>query len=344
MNFARHEDTFIRKDGSFFPVVLQCVSVEKEGTAIGIGGRISRRHAAPQAERAVRESEERFRLMADTAPVIVWTVGPDRLATYFNRPGLEFTGQPLEAQLGNGWVEGVHPDDVTRGMETYIQAFDRRLPFKLEYRLRRHDGEYRWMMGCGAPIFLSDGSFAGYVGSAIDVTDLRLAREALSNLSRSLMEAQEKERAWIARELHDDLGQRIAALAMQLHGCAQALPSGTSEQLSVQEAFEETAALAQDIQSISRRLHSVRTRLSRPWAGARESLPGTIRAAPGGDRLQPFRYSGQSVEGRRALSVPRFAGSLEQCHQTCRSASLQGDAARDPGGNSTGSNRRWERL
>jgi signal transduction histidine kinase len=111
-------------------------------------------------------------------------------------------------------------------------------------------------MSAGVPRYSENGSFAGYIGSAVDITDQKLAAEALSNLSRNLIEAQEKERAWIARELHDDLGQRAVGLAMQLHSCVQALPNGTSERARVQKAYDQTSTLAHDIQAISHRLHS----------------------------------------------------------------------------------------
>ena len=118
-----------------------------------------------QAAQVVRESEERFRLVANTAPVMIWMAGTDRLCTYVNQPWLEFTGRPLEAELGNGWVESVHPEDLNRCMNTYTQAFDRRESFQMEYRLRRHDGEYRWLSDIGVPRFNPDHSFAGYIGS-----------------------------------------------------------------------------------------------------------------------------------------------------------------------------------
>jgi PAS domain S-box-containing protein len=252
------EDMFIRKDGSFFPVVYSASPLKSEGRTVGIVVGFRDDTQRREAERAVRESEERFRLMADTAPVKVWMSGLDKGCTYCNRRWLQFTGRPMEAELGNGWAEGVHPDDFTRCLDTYTHAFDRRLPFQIEYRLRRHDGEYRWVLASGAPQFAHDGSFSGYVGSAIDVTDHRLAREALSNLSRSLMDAQEKERAWIARDLHDDVGQSVAVLALQLNDCAQVLPSGTPEHATVQKACDQVDALAHDLRGIAHRLHSAK--------------------------------------------------------------------------------------
>jgi PAS domain S-box-containing protein len=143
------------------------------------------------AEAALRESEERFRLIANTAPVMIWMSGVDKLCTYFNQRWLEFTGRSLEAELGNGWAEGVHSEDLRRCLETYTQAFDRREPFRMEYRLRRHDGEYRWIIDHGVPRFNADGSFAGYTGSAIDVTERKLTESALRKSDERLRLAME---------------------------------------------------------------------------------------------------------------------------------------------------------
>ena len=128
---------------------------------------------------------------------MMWIAGPDKLCTDVNRPWLDFTGQSIAAVLGTGWTNSVHPSDVSRCLETYHNAFERREAFRMEYRLHRHDGEYRWILDTGAPRFLEDGSFEGYIGSAIDVTDLKLARLALSSLSQRLMQAHEHERAWL---------------------------------------------------------------------------------------------------------------------------------------------------
>jgi len=210
-----------------------------------------------QAEHKLRESEDRFRLVANTAPVLIWMSGSDKLCTYFNQPWLEFRGRPLEAELGNGWTDGVHPDDFKSCLDTYAQAFDRRESFQMQYRLRRHDGEYRWVSDIGVPRLKPDGSFEGYIGSCVDITDSKLAQEALADVGRKLIEAHEEERTWIARELHDDVGQRIALLAIELEQWNQQLPaSGVKSRDHIHHARERLLEISKDIQALSHRLHS----------------------------------------------------------------------------------------
>jgi PAS domain S-box-containing protein len=170
---------------------------------------------------------------------------------------LEFTGRPLEVELGNGWADGVYPEDLKWCLDTYTQAFDRRESFQMQYRLRRHDGEYRWVVDIGVPRFNPDGSFAGFIGSCIDITDRRRSEEALANMGRRLIEAHEEERTWIARELHDDINQRIALLAIELERWNQCLPeSAVDLHDHIHHARQRLSDIAKDIQSLSHRLHS----------------------------------------------------------------------------------------
>jgi signal transduction histidine kinase len=141
-------------------------------------------------------------------------------------------------------------------VEVYAAAFDRRVPFELEYRLRRRDAEYRWIFDQGVPRFHADGAFAGYIGSGFDVTERKLAEEALSMVSRRLIEAQEEERTRLARELHDDITQRLILVSMGLdrlkHGSAGA--AGLREEIGA--ASRQIGDLIQDLQALSHRLHS----------------------------------------------------------------------------------------
>ena len=125
---------------------------------------------------ANKESEANFRLVADTAPALIWISGIDRRCTYVNKPWLDFTGRSLEQELGNGWAEGVHRDDLQRCLNTFTQSYAREEKFRIEYRLRRHDGDYRWILDIGVPQFDQDRSFAGYIGIAVDVTERKTRR------------------------------------------------------------------------------------------------------------------------------------------------------------------------
>ncbi len=169
-----------------------------------------------RAEQTLRESEERFRLVANSAPSLIWMAGTDKHCNFFNQGWLNFTGRPIQEELGDGWVSGVHPDDVQRCLEFYSDSFEARAEFEMEYRLLRADGDYRWIVDRGVPRFASDGTFCGYIGSCVDITDRKLFEESLHALSGRLINAQEEERARIARELHDDFSQRLALLGIGL--------------------------------------------------------------------------------------------------------------------------------
>jgi PAS domain S-box-containing protein len=208
-----------------------------------------------EAEAVLRESERLFRTMANAAPVMIWMSGTDTLCTYFNRGWLDFTGRPLEAELGNGWVEGVHADDRETCLRIYIEAFDRREPFHMEYRLRRRDGEYRWIFDQGVPRVSGDGKFVGYIGSGVDVTERRLAEDAMATVSRRLVAAQEEERARIARELHDDIGQQITLLTLDLEHARRRGGLNESADILTDGAKDRVQHLARSVHNLTHRLH-----------------------------------------------------------------------------------------
>lgn len=205
----------------------------------------------------LRDIQERFLTIADSAPVLIWMSGPDKLRTYFNRSWLDFTGRSLEEELGQGWIQGVHPEDATKFAESYTDAFDKHIPFTIVYRVRRHDGEYRWLVDTGAPTYNPDGSFAGYIGSYIDQTDRLAAEEVLRNVSRKLIDAQEKERKRIARELHDDINQRLAMVAIELRQLDSAPIVQTKHHERIERLLKRTTEISFDLQALSHELHSV---------------------------------------------------------------------------------------
>lgn len=128
---------------------------------------------------ALRQSEMQFRIMADAAPVLIWMSDTAKRCTYFNQEWLDFTGRTLAQEIGDGWAESVHPDDYDQCLRTYVDAFDRRKPFTMEYRLRRADGRYGWMVDHAVPLWESGRKFRGYIGACVDITDRKQAEEKL---------------------------------------------------------------------------------------------------------------------------------------------------------------------
>lgn len=118
----------------------------------------------------LQESEDRFRLLADAAPVMIWMSGANGMCTYFNRAWLQFRGRTLEREAGNGWAEGLHPDDRDACLETILTSFSSRQPFRIQFRMLRSAGDYGWIENCGVPLSETDGSFAGFMGAAVDIT------------------------------------------------------------------------------------------------------------------------------------------------------------------------------
>jgi PAS domain S-box-containing protein len=251
-NINRH------KDGHLVSLETNGVPViNREGEFLGYRGMDRDITERKRAEEALRESEERFRLVANNAPVMIWMSGLDTKPTYFNQLWLDFTGLS-ETDLLNGLAGIVHPEDSLQCHDVYCRGFDQRQPFRKECRLRRHDGQYRWMLDVGVPRFHKDGSFAGYIGSCIDVTEQKRAQEAISDMTQKLVEAQEQERTRIARELHDDIGQRLALLAIEMEQLHQDPLIVRKVRRRMGKLQEQISRIAADIQSLSHELHSAR--------------------------------------------------------------------------------------
>jgi PAS domain S-box-containing protein len=154
-----------------------------------------------RAHASLEESELRFRHMADQTPAMIWMADDSRSLTYFNRTWLAFTGRTPEQEQGDGWTAAVHPDDFAHTMSVYATAFEARVPFEAEFRLKRHDGDYRWVFNRGTPRFDEDERFEGYIGAALDVTDRKAAEEALGHADRR----QNEFLALLAHELRNPL-------------------------------------------------------------------------------------------------------------------------------------------
>ena len=210
-----------------------------------------------ESSEILQESEERFRRLANTAPMLIWMSGTDKMCTFVNQAWLDFTARSVDLQVGNGWAAGVHPDDLDHCLQVYSAAFDARATFEMEYRLRRYDGKYRWIIDVGVPRFESSGVFVGYVGSCIDITDRKTTEKSLEELSGRLIAGQEAERTRIARDLHDDFSQRLALLGIGLGRLWKKRPeSEEEERVVIRELWDRTKEISSDVHRLSHQLHS----------------------------------------------------------------------------------------
>ena len=193
-----------------------------------------------QAREALRESEARFRMMADTAPVMIWISGEDKGFTFFNKNWLDFTGRTMEEEMHTGWAEGVHPDDHERCLANYSEQFHARERVRMEYRHRRNDGEYRWVLNEGIPRFSPDGRFTGYIGSSVDITDRKRAEAEREELL--VKEQQAREEAQAANRSKDEflalVSHELRAPLNAMVGWARILRSTRVDQATMTHAIE----------------------------------------------------------------------------------------------------------
>jgi len=212
-------------DGIFRPFLTRVMPVsDHDGKIVRWFGTNTDITDQKLAEAALRESEERFRLLADAAPVLIWEGGPDAHCTFFNKHWLEYTGRNLDQELGDGWTQGVHPDDVEHCKDTYLSAVKDRRSFSMEYRLRRSDGEYGWVAVTGVPRLTTGGDLFGYIGSGFDVTEKKRAQEVLKQ----------------ANEL---LQQRVEERTKELSDAIEKLKNEINERRSVQDELREKELL-----------------------------------------------------------------------------------------------------
>jgi PAS domain S-box-containing protein len=260
LNWRGIEIVGLHKTGREFPVEASFGEFQREGARYltGIIRDISKRKQAEDARRqavlAVVEAEARFRAVADSAPVLLWMSGPDKLCTYFNKSWLAFTGKTLAQEQGNGWAQGVHADDTGRCMDIYTSAFDRREEFKMEYRLRRHDGQFRWIVDNGIPLHSPDGNFAGYIGSCIDIHDRK---------EQELREKSAREEAEKVTRLKDEflstVSHELRTPLTPIIGWARMLRAYKLDEKQFQHGLEviernaqSQAALIEDLLDVSR--------------------------------------------------------------------------------------------
>jgi PAS domain S-box-containing protein len=188
----RFELSAMHREDREFPVEIAITSIGF-GEAIVFSAFIRDITGRVRAEAALRESEQRFRTMANSAPVLIWMSGGDKRGTWFNQRWLDFVGRGMEQEIGDGWCDNLHPADFDRVLDTYHAAFDARRPYEVEYRLQRKDGAWRWLLERGTPIIGPTGEFNGYIGTCVDITEhretveqLRESRARFKTLAESL--------------------------------------------------------------------------------------------------------------------------------------------------------------
>ncbi len=190
-------------------------------------------------ESELRESEERFRLMADSAPVLVWVTDPNAQSNYYNQTWLDFRGVTFEQELRGDWSEAIHPDDRERAVGTCVNGFDLRKPFTMEFRLRRHDGEYRWMLDTGIPRFGKDNEFLGFIGSCVDITDRK-------EIESELIKARD-----LAEQANNAKDQFLAVLSHELR-------TPLTPVLNILQILQEDSSIPDDMRSfIEIAIHNV---------------------------------------------------------------------------------------
>jgi PAS domain S-box-containing protein len=174
-----------------------------QGNPTSMIGSVSDITERKQAEDIIHEKEVQYRNLANFGIALIWASGTDKLCNYFNEPWLKFTGRTLEQELGNGWAEGVHPEDFDRCLKTYVTAFDKHEAFQMEYRLRHTSGEYRWIIDLGNPNYNSCHEFIGYIGHCFDITERKHIEHELKKAKEHAEESDQLKSAFLANMSHE---------------------------------------------------------------------------------------------------------------------------------------------
>ena len=277
------------------------------------------------AEQRLLESERRFQMMADTAPVLIWMTGTDGLCNYFNKPWLEFTGRTIDQELGLGWLEGVYPDDRQGCFDGFLPAFHERKPFRMEYRLRRADGEFRWVIESGIPRYTGDGEFAGYIGSNIDITDLKRAAEERERLRQLQVELSHTNRVTtmgeLAASIAHEIKQPISAAHTNARTCLRWLDR---DQPSIDEAHEAASRIISDMTRASEIINRIRVLFKkgepeREWVDVNEVIREMVSLL----RSEALRRA-VSIQSELAAELPNVRADRVQLQQVLMNLMLNG--------------------
>ncbi len=193
----------VKEDRTLFWARLEAVAAQGDDGELTCRVVISDVSERKRSNELLRESERRYRTLADNGQALIWTATPDKLCDYFNEPWLAFTGRTLEQEVGNGWTEGVHPDDFSRCLDIYVTAFDARQSFSMEYRLRHHSGEYRWIVDKSTPRHDSQGEFLGYIGHCLDIDELKRAEALVIEMKDKAEAANKAKSDFLATMSHE---------------------------------------------------------------------------------------------------------------------------------------------
>lgn len=210
-----------------------------------------------RAEEDARESEERFRFLADKAPVLIWMSNPSMTIDYLNQSWLDFTGRALAEEVGSGWLEGIHADDRESTSRCYEDAVQARREFTLEYRLRRYDGEYRWVLNTGIPRFTPNGIFFGYIGSCVDITDRKLWEQAQERALSNLAEIDRRKDEFLAVLSHE-LRNPLAPILNSLHilrECNLSEPNAREARAVIERQIQQLSGIVDDLLDVFRITH-----------------------------------------------------------------------------------------